>query len=107
MQNRFVCFPANVCLAAKAPTLSLPRRREREQTRRPSENCNAFFRRPHFSYSAKHRRLQNRVRRLGGTPYRAATLPAVPKQCSVSHSDARVLPLHKPEQYRLKTPAPQ
>ncbi|UOP00159.1 hypothetical protein [Kingella potus] len=50
---------------------------------RPSENCNAFFRRPHFSYSAKYRRLQNRVRRLGGTPYRTATLPAVPKQCRV------------------------
>ncbi|UOP00204.1 hypothetical protein [Kingella potus] len=32
LQNRLARCPANVCLAATAPTLTLPRRRKREQT---------------------------------------------------------------------------
>ncbi|WP_172461186.1 hypothetical protein [Kingella potus] len=43
MQNRFVRRPANIGQAAKAPTLCLPRKREKEEKQRPSENRNTLF----------------------------------------------------------------
>ncbi|UOP01526.1 hypothetical protein [Kingella potus] len=41
LQNRFVRRPANIGQAAKAPTLTLPRKRRREEKQRPSERPRA------------------------------------------------------------------